>query len=322
MAAIAILDDYQNVSLRMADWSRLQQASRIHVFTERLPDTESAARALAEFDVIGIMRERTPFNRALFEKLPNLKLLVTTGKRNASIDLEAAKARGVTVRQHRRLGQGHRRAGLRARRLGLARHLRDEFNTMRPGGGWQDHLLLPSSYAADHPGSRSNRAKVARIGTAFDMKLIAWSGIMPEKARERGAERVEDELSQRRHRHYPTGAVAAHARDRGHTRVRLHASRRRRHQHLAPAHRRCSVLRPSRRAHRRLRRRHLRRGRRRRPPAVLEAARAAHPAPGLRHRGNLTATSSAHGGGERIEAWLARQADQDFQLNKAPQGDR
>src|SRR6185295_1962913 len=95
MAAIAILDDYQNVALRMADWSRLQKDHRVVVFTTRLPDVDAAARSRAEFDVIGIMRERTPFSRALFEKLPKLRMLVTTGKRNASIDMEAAKARNV-----------------------------------------------------------------------------------------------------------------------------------------------------------------------------------------------------------------------------------
>src|SRR5262245_66573169 len=91
MVAIALLDDYQNVALEMADWSRLQKDHRVVVFNERLPDVEACARALADFDVIGIMRERTPFQRALIERLPKLKLLVTTGKRNASIDLEAAK---------------------------------------------------------------------------------------------------------------------------------------------------------------------------------------------------------------------------------------
>ena len=102
MVAIAILDDYQNVALKMADWSKLQQGHRVVVFNQRLPDVEAAARALAEFEVIGIMRERTPFQRALFEKLPNLKLLVTTGKRNASIDLEAAKAKQRHGLRHRR----------------------------------------------------------------------------------------------------------------------------------------------------------------------------------------------------------------------------
>jgi phosphoglycerate dehydrogenase-like enzyme len=199
MAAIAILDDYQNVALSMADWSRLQQGNRIQVFTERLPDTESAARALAPFDVIGIMRERTPFNRALFEKLPNLKLLVTTGKRNASVDLEAAKARNVMVCNTG--GAGRATAELAfALMLGLARHLREEFHAMRPGGGWQTTLGFDlEGKMLGILGLGNLGAKVARIGSAFDMKPIAWSeNLTPERAREKGAERVEkDELFRR-----------------------------------------------------------------------------------------------------------------------------
>ena len=199
MAAIAILDDYQNVALRMADWSRLQQAHRIVVFTERLPDTESAARALAEFDVIGIMRERTPFNRALFEKLPSLKLLVTTGKRNASVDLEAAKARNVLVCNTGGAGRSTSELAF-ALMLGLARHLREEFHAMRPGGGWQTTLGFDlEGKTLGILGLGNLGAKVARIGAAFDMKPIAWSeNLTAERARERGAERVEkDELFRR-----------------------------------------------------------------------------------------------------------------------------
>jgi phosphoglycerate dehydrogenase-like enzyme len=199
MAAIAILDDYQNCSLGMADWSRLQQNNRVVVFTTRLPDTESAARALAEFDVIGVMRERTPFNRALFEKLPNLKLLVTTGKRNASIDLDAAKAGNVMVCNTG--GAGRSTAELAfALMLGLARHLRKEFDAMRPGGGWQTTLGFDlEGKTLGILGLGNLGAKVARIGAAFDMQPIAWSeNLTPERARERGAERVEkDELYRR-----------------------------------------------------------------------------------------------------------------------------
>jgi phosphoglycerate dehydrogenase-like enzyme len=199
MAAIAILDDYQNAALSMADWSGLQQGNRVVVFTTRLPDVESAARALAEFDVIGVMRERTPFTRALFEKLPNLKLLVTTGKRNASIDLEAAKARNVLVCNTG--GSGRATAELAfALMLGLARHLREEFDAMRPGGGWQTTLGFDlEGKTLGILGLGNLGAKVARIGAAFDMKVIAWSeNLTPEKARERGAERVDkDELFRR-----------------------------------------------------------------------------------------------------------------------------
>jgi len=199
MAAIAILDDYQNVALRMADWSRLQKDNRIVVFTERLPDVDAAARALAEFDVIGIMRERTPFSGALFEKLPKLRLLVTTGKRNASIDLEAAQAHNVTVCSTG--GAGRATAELAfALMLGLARHLREEFNAMRPGGGWQTTLGFDlEGKTLGILGLGNLGAKVGKIGAAFGMKIIAWSeNLTDERARERGAERVsKDDLFNR-----------------------------------------------------------------------------------------------------------------------------
>ena len=199
MAAIAILDDYQNVALRMADWSRLQKDHRVVVFTTRLPDVDAAARALAEFDVIGIMRERTPFSSALFEKLPKLRMLVTTGKRNASIDMEAAKARNVTVCSTG--GAGRATAELAfALMLGLARHLREDFNAIRPGGGWQTTLGFDlEGKTLGILGLGNLGAKVGKIGTAFGMKIIAWSeNLTDERARERGAERVsKDELFNR-----------------------------------------------------------------------------------------------------------------------------
>jgi phosphoglycerate dehydrogenase-like enzyme len=199
MAAIAILDDYQNVALGMADWSGLQKDHRIVVFNERLPDVDAAARALAEFDVVGIMRERTPFQRALFERLPRLRLLVTTGKRNASIDLEAAKAHGVTVCNTG--GAGRATAELAVGlMIALARHLREEFHAMRPGGGWQTTLGFDlEGRTLGILGLGNLGAKVGRIGAAMGMKVIAWSqNLTPEQAMERGAERVEkDDLFRR-----------------------------------------------------------------------------------------------------------------------------
>ena len=98
MVSIAVLDDYQNVALTVADWSQAAgRPTASQVFNEHFGDLETAAKALQGFEVVGVMRERTPFPRALFDKLPDLKLLVTTGKRNASIDLAAAKDRGVLV---------------------------------------------------------------------------------------------------------------------------------------------------------------------------------------------------------------------------------
>ena len=199
MVAIAILDDYQNVALSMADWSGLQKNHRIAAFNERLPDVEAAARALAEFEIVGIMRERTPFQRALFEKLPKLKLLVTTGKRNASIDLEAAKAHGVTVCNTG--GAGRATAELTVGlMIALARHFREEFHTMRLGGGWQTTLGIDlEGRTLGLLGLGNLGAKVGRIGAAMGMQVIAWSqNLTPEQAKERGAERVEkDELFRR-----------------------------------------------------------------------------------------------------------------------------
>jgi phosphoglycerate dehydrogenase-like enzyme len=199
MVAIAILDDYQNVALDMADWSGLQKDHKVVVFNQRLPDVEASARALAEFEVIGIMRERTPFQRALIEKLPKLKLLVTTGKRNASIDLEAAKAHGVTVCNTG--GAGRATAELAVGlMIALARHLREEFHTMRAGGGWQTTLGIDlEGRTLGILGLGNLGTRVGRIGAAMGMKVIAWSqNLTPEQARERGAERVDkEELLQR-----------------------------------------------------------------------------------------------------------------------------
>jgi phosphoglycerate dehydrogenase-like enzyme len=199
MAAIAILDDYQNVALSMADWSSLQKNHKIVPFKERLSDVETAARTLAEFDVIGIMRERTPFQRALFEKLPNLRLLVTTGKRNASIDLEAAKAHGVTVCNTGGAGRATAELAI-GLMIALARHFREEFQSMRPGGGWQTTLGFDlEGKTLGLLGLGNLGAKVGQIGAALGMKPIAWSeNLTPEKAAERGAERVgKDELFRR-----------------------------------------------------------------------------------------------------------------------------
>src|SRR5205814_9403395 len=94
---LSILDDYQGVALEMADWSPLE--GRVEIVVERKPfaGEDAAARALAGSEIIAAMRERTPFPRSLVERLPNLKLLNTTGMRNASFDLAALKDRGITV---------------------------------------------------------------------------------------------------------------------------------------------------------------------------------------------------------------------------------
>jgi phosphoglycerate dehydrogenase-like enzyme len=199
MAAIAILDDYQNVALRVADWSRLQKDHRLVVFNEHLPDVDACARALADFDIVGIMRERTPFQRPLLERLPKLRLLVTTGKRNASVDVAAARERNVTVCGTS--GGGHPTAELAiGLMLGLARHLREEFQAMRAGGAWQTTLGFDlAGRTLGIIGLGNLGSKVARIGAAIGMPVIAWSeNLTAERAVAQGAERVDkDELFRR-----------------------------------------------------------------------------------------------------------------------------
>ncbi len=93
----AIIDDYQNVTLSLVDWSRVSGDVEIEVFQDHLDDEGAVSQRLKDFDIVCMMRERTRFPRSLIERLPNRKLLVTSGMRNPSIDLNAAKKRGVTV---------------------------------------------------------------------------------------------------------------------------------------------------------------------------------------------------------------------------------
>lgn len=198
MAAIALLDDYQKVALTMADWSRLQAQHTITVFDRHIADEAELARVLAEFEVICIMRERTPFRRSLLEKLPKLKLLVTTGARNASVDVKAAAERGITVCGTD--GGNHATAELAMGMiLGLARNFHIELQAMREGR-WQ------TTIGQDMKGRTLGVLGLGRLGgglaryaQAFGMSVIAWSqNLTAEKAREQGVERVEkDDLFRR-----------------------------------------------------------------------------------------------------------------------------
>ncbi len=193
MARIAVLDDYQGVALAMADWSRLQAAHKVVVFNKPFAGEAEAAAALAGFDVLGIMRERTPFPRSMFEKLPKLRLLVTTGKRNAAVDMEAAKDRGVLICYTG--GTGHPTAELAfGLMLSLARHIPQEADNMRQGR-WQATLGFDlNGRTLGILGLGNLGGHVARMGAAFGMKLIAWSqNLTPERAAECGAERVDKE---------------------------------------------------------------------------------------------------------------------------------
>ncbi len=198
MAAIAILDDYQNVALKMADWSRLQAAHKITVFDKPFANPDEAAGALADFEIVGIMRERTAFSRALLDRLPKLKLLVTTGMRNASIDMKAAADRGITVCGT--TAGNHATAELAMGMvLGLARNFHVELANMREGR-WQ------TTVGQNLKGRTMGLLGLGKLGSglahyaqAFGMKTIAWSqNLTAAAAQEKGVERVEkDDLFRR-----------------------------------------------------------------------------------------------------------------------------
>jgi len=191
MARIAITDDYQKVALSFADWSRLQAAHEVVVFDKPFASQDAAAEALAGFDVIAIMRERTPFPRALLERLPNLKLLVTTGLRNASVDVATCKERGITV-----CGTpsgGHATAELAmAIMLGLARNFHVELANMREGR-WQTTIGQDlRGKTLGLLGAGKLGGQLAQYAKAFGMNLIAWSqNLTDARAAEVGAKRVE-----------------------------------------------------------------------------------------------------------------------------------
>ncbi|MGH6816804.1 MAG: D-2-hydroxyacid dehydrogenase family protein [Hyphomicrobiaceae bacterium] len=187
---IAVLDDYQGVALTLADWSKIAKGHDIVVFRHPLGGLETTAAALADFDVVAIMRERTPFLRPLLERLTKLRLLVTTGLRNDSIDLVCALERGVVVCGT--TSPGYATAELTfALILALARNLHREAESMR-SGGWQVGL------GSDLRGKTLGIVGLGRLGgevagfaRAFGMRIVAWSqNLTAETAAGKGAERV------------------------------------------------------------------------------------------------------------------------------------
>lgn len=183
---IAILDDYQNVALTLADWSVLKDVE-IKVFNKPLGEMDAVAKALAGFSIVCAMRERTAFPRTLIEKLPDLKLLITTGMRNASIDVEAAKAHGVTVCGTE--SAGHPTAELAVGlMIDLARKISLENARMKAGEAWQQTIggdLYGKTLGILGLGKLGTR--VAKVGLAFGMKVVAWSqNLTEDKCREAG----------------------------------------------------------------------------------------------------------------------------------------
>ena len=195
----AILDDYQNVALTLTDWSKVKGDIEIKVFNEHLGGADNVVAALADFAIVCAMRERTVFPRAVIEALPALKLLVTTGMRNASIDLEAAKARGVVVCGTPAFGNATA-AIATGLMLELARHIGYENARLTAGAVWQTTIGLDlEGVTLALLGLGKLGTRMAEIGRAFKMNVIAWSqNLTPEKCKEAGAEYVSrDDLFRR-----------------------------------------------------------------------------------------------------------------------------
>ncbi|NEK87642.1 D-2-hydroxyacid dehydrogenase family protein [Blastococcus saxobsidens] len=195
MPRIAVLDDYQSVAADFCDWSQVPGPVEVVEFADHVGDEDALAERLHSFDVVVAMRERTDFRRSLLERLPNLKLLVTTGMRNKSIDVEAATERGITV-----CGTGANATATVELTWGLilaaVRSIPREDAGMR-AGGWQQTV------GGDLAGARLGviglgrlGSRVATIGQAFGMDVVAWSqNLTDERAAEVGVRRVErDEL--------------------------------------------------------------------------------------------------------------------------------
>jgi phosphoglycerate dehydrogenase-like enzyme len=180
--AIAILDDYQNVALQMADWSCLDGKAKITVFNDHIADLDALVERLKPFDVLCIMRERTPLPAAVIERLPNLKLIASTAPINAAIDVAAATAHGIFVS-----GTGYTSSSTIeltwALILALARKIPSEASAVHHGG-WQVSVgedLGGKTLGALGMGRIGSR--VAKIGQAFDMGVIAWSqNLTPDRA--------------------------------------------------------------------------------------------------------------------------------------------
>jgi phosphoglycerate dehydrogenase-like enzyme len=188
---IAILDDYQNVALRLADWSDVRRHAEITVFNDHVADPSAVVARLRPFDVICVMRERTPLTREILQQLLNLKLIASTGPRNASIDTQTAADLGIAV-----TATGYDSTPTIeftwALILASMRGIDREAASLRTGG-WQTGLgsnLRGKSLGVVGLGNIGK--EVARVGVAFGMKVIAWSqNLTEEKAGAAGAALVD-----------------------------------------------------------------------------------------------------------------------------------
>jgi phosphoglycerate dehydrogenase-like enzyme len=192
----AILDDYQNVALKLADWSKIKEVET-KVYTDAVRRTEAdTIRDCKDCEIIVMMRERTRFPRAVIEGLPKLKLLITTGAYNASIDMKACQERGITVCGT--TSHGNPTTGIAfGLMLELTRRIGWENARMKAGEGWQLTLGMDiEGKTLGLLGLGKLGARAAGVGKAFGMKCIAWSqNLTPERCKEVGVDYVsKDDL--------------------------------------------------------------------------------------------------------------------------------
>src|SRR6201998_3078883 len=195
---IAVLDDYQNVALRSADWSVLRDRADIAIFHDHLADADAVIERLLPFDIVCVMRERTPLSRDVIERLPNLKLVASTGSGNASIDVAAAGDHGIAV-VYTGYTSDPTIEFTWALILASARHIVTESNSLR-SGGWQETVGTDlRGKTLGVLGLGRVGSQVALVGRALGMHLIAWSQNMtPEAAKAAGAVLVsKDQLFER-----------------------------------------------------------------------------------------------------------------------------
>jgi phosphoglycerate dehydrogenase-like enzyme len=191
VSVVTILDDYQNVALTMADWSPVRAVYEVDVIPDHIADHDELAARLARSQVVVAMRERTAFPAALFTRLPELQLLVTTGMRNASIDLDAAVRHGVTV-----CGTSGSQESVPELTLGMAIALMRNFvaeDASVRAGGWQHTMGTGlSGRTMGVIGLGRLGVPVARLAQAFGMDVVAWSpNLTDDRAAEHCVRRVE-----------------------------------------------------------------------------------------------------------------------------------
>jgi len=196
---LAILDDYQRLALRAADWDRLgNMGIEISVFHDAFASADEAAAKLAPFDILCLMRERTPFPRALIDRLPKLKFMVLTGLRASSLDLAACSARRIPVSN---TGAGNTNAPTAELAwlliLAAARDFAKAERGMR-AGRWHDGVaggMILEGKRLGLLGLGKLGARVARYGAAFGMDVVAWSqNLTPERAATAGARPVSKDV--------------------------------------------------------------------------------------------------------------------------------